>query len=107
MEEDDIVAGWAARIRDAAASGRALRIRGGGTKDWYGQALDGEILDTRAHHGIVSYDPAELVVTARAGTSLAELEATLAERGQMLPFEPPHFGRGATLGGAVAAGLAG
>ncbi|ABA47823.1 glycolate oxidase subunit GlcE [Burkholderia pseudomallei] len=107
MEEDDIVAGWAARIRDAAASGRALRIRGGGTKDWYGQALDGEILDTRAHHGIVSYDPAELVVTARAGTSLAELEATLAERGQMLPFEPPHFGRVATLGGAVAAGLAG
>ncbi|MET5020597.1 glycolate oxidase subunit GlcE, partial [Burkholderia pseudomallei] len=58
MEQDDIVAGWAARIRDAAASGRARRIRGGGTKDWYGQALAGEILDTRAHHGIVSYDPA-------------------------------------------------
>ncbi|WP_179401869.1 glycolate oxidase subunit GlcE [Burkholderia guangdongensis] len=107
MEEDDIVAGWAERIRAASADGRTLRIRGGGTKDWYGQTLDGEILDTRAHQGIVSYDPAELVVTARAGTPLMQLEAALAERGQMLPFEPPHFGRAATLGGCIAAGLAG
>lgn len=68
MEQDDIVAHWAERIRAAAADGRGLRIRGGGTKDWYGESLDGEILDTRAHHGIVSYDPAELVITARAGT---------------------------------------
>ena len=107
MEEDDIVAGWAERIRSASADGRPLRIRGGGTKDWYGQALDGEILDTRAFQGIVSYDPAELVVTVRAGTPLAQLETVLAECGQMLPFEPPHFGRAATVGGCVAAGLAG
>jgi glycolate oxidase FAD binding subunit len=107
MEEDDIVAGWAERIREASADGRALRIRGGGTKDWYGQALEGEILDTRAYQGLQSYDPAELVVTARAGTPLAQLEAALAECGQMLPFEPPHFGRDATFGGALAAGLAG
>jgi glycolate oxidase FAD binding subunit len=107
MEEDDIVAGWAERIRAASADRRALRLRGGGTKDWYGQALEGEILDTRAYRGIVSYDPAELVVTARAGTPLVQLEATLAECGQMLPFEPPHFGRAATLGGCIAAGLAG
>ncbi|WDD96425.1 glycolate oxidase subunit GlcE [Burkholderia sp. FERM BP-3421] len=107
MEEDDIVAGWAERIREASADGRALRIRGGGTKDWYGQALEGEILDTRAYQGIASYDPAELVVTARAGTPLAQVEAALAECGQMLPFEPPHFGRDATFGGALAAGLAG
>ncbi|WP_323121860.1 glycolate oxidase subunit GlcE [Burkholderia alba] len=107
MEEDDIVAGWAERIREASADGRALRIRGGGTKDWYGQTLEGDILETRAHQGVVSYDPAELVITARAGTSLTQLEATLAEHGQMLPFEPPHFGRGATFGGAIAAGIAG
>ncbi|GAB3397970.1 glycolate oxidase subunit GlcE [Massilia agilis] len=91
----------------AAANKRALRIRGGGTKDWYGQTLDGEILDTRAHTGIVDYEPTELVITARCGTPLAEIEAVLAERNQMLAFEPPHFGAGATFGGAIAAGLSG
>jgi glycolate oxidase FAD binding subunit len=57
--------------------------------------------------GIVSYEPSELVITARAGTPLAELEAALAEQNQCLPFEPPHFGPGATVGGMVAAGLSG
>jgi glycolate oxidase FAD binding subunit len=95
------------RIRDAAARKAPLRLRGGGTKDFYGGALAGEILDTRGHAGVVSYEPTELVVTARCGTPLAELEAALAERGQMLPFEPPHFGASATLGGCVAAGLSG
>ena len=91
----------------AAAHKRALRIRGGGTKDWYGGALEGEILDTRGHAGIVDYEPTELVITARCGTPLAEIEAVLAERKQMLAFEPPHFGSGATFGGAIASGLAG
>ncbi|MFC4932045.1 glycolate oxidase subunit GlcE [Massilia sp. GCM10023247] len=91
----------------AAAHKRALRIRGGGTKDWYGGALAGEILDTRGHAGIVDYEPTELVITARCGTPLAEIEAVLAERKQMLAFEPPHFGSGATFGGAIASGLAG
>ncbi|HEX9182563.1 MAG TPA: glycolate oxidase subunit GlcE [Burkholderiales bacterium] len=95
------------RIRDAAARKSPLRLRGGGSKDFYGGALAGEILDTRRHAGVASYEPTELVVTARCGTPLAELEATLGERGQMLPFEPPHFGAGATLGGCVAAGLSG
>jgi glycolate oxidase FAD binding subunit len=95
------------RIRDAAARRIALRLRGGGSKDFYGGAPAGEILDTRGHAGVVSYEPTELVVTARCGTPLAELEATLAERGQMLAFEPPHFGAAATLGGCVAAGLSG
>lgn len=95
------------RVLVAATSGATLRIRGGGTKDWYGQRIDGAILDTRGHQGIVDYEPTELVITARAGTPLAEIEETLAERGQMLAFEPPHFGAGATLGGAIAAGMAG
>jgi len=95
------------RVRAAYADRRPLRLRGGGTKDFYGQALQGEILDTRVLTGIVSYEPSELVVTARAGTPLAELEAVLAEQGQVLAFDPPSFGAGATVGGMVAAGLSG
>ena len=94
-------------VRQAAADGRTLRLRGGGRKDFWGQSLTGEALDTRAYRGIVSYEPSELVVTARCGTPLAELEAALAEKGQCLAFEPPHFGAGATVGGMVAAGLSG
>jgi glycolate oxidase FAD binding subunit len=95
------------RIRAAAEAGTALRIRGGGSKDFYGERLQGELLETTALAGITSYEPTELVVTARAGTPLAELERVLAGRGQCLPFEPPHFGGGATVGGMVAAGLSG
>jgi glycolate oxidase FAD binding subunit len=94
-------------VRAAAADGRPLRIRGGGTKDFYGQSLAGEILDTRGYAGIVAYDPTELVVTVRGGTPLVDLEAALREKAQLLAFEPPHFGPGATVGGTVAAGLAG
>lgn len=95
------------RIRAAAAHAKPLRIRGGGSKDFYGERLAGEVLDTRALTGIVAYEPTELVVTVRAGMPLAQLEAALAERGQCLPFEPPHFGGAATVGGMVAAGLSG
>ncbi|MDP3170478.1 MAG: FAD-binding protein, partial [Polaromonas sp.] len=84
------------QVRAAAAAGTVLRIRGGGSKDFYGEAATGELLETRPLAGITSYEPSELVVTVRAGTKLAELEAVLAERGQCLPFEPPHFEGGAT-----------
>ena len=80
-----------ARILEAAQNGTALRIRGGGSKDFYAESLVGDVLDTSALNGIVSYEPSELVVTALAGTPLAELEALLAAQGQCLPFEPPHF----------------
>ncbi len=93
-------------IRHAAEQRQPLRIRGGGSKDFVGQRLQGEVLDTRGLSGIVSYEPTELVVTVRGGTPLAELEALLAGQGQRLPFEPPHFGA-ATVGGMVAAGLSG
>jgi len=95
------------QVRAAAASGQPLCIRGGGTKDWYGGAPAGAILDTRAHAGIVDYEPTELVITARCGTPLVEIEAALAERNQVLAFEPPHFGPHATLGGVIASGLCG
>jgi len=96
------------QIQQARASSSLLRIRGGGSKDFYGSTLRGEILDTRALQGIVSYEPSELVVTVQAGTPLVELEAVLREKNQCLPFEPPHFGAGhATVGGMVASGLSG
>jgi len=94
-------------IRAAAASQTPLRIRGQGSKDFYGASLQGELLDTSVHSGIVSYEPTELVITARAGTPLLELETTLAQQGQYLAFEPPHFGGRGTVGGMVAAGLSG
>jgi glycolate oxidase FAD binding subunit len=94
------------QVRAASGSG-GLRIRGGGSKDFYGQALQGEPLDARAHAGVLAYEPTELVITARCGTPLADIEAELARQGQMFAFEPPHFGPAATLGGAVAAGLSG
>ncbi|MDD5298431.1 MAG: glycolate oxidase subunit GlcE [Rhodocyclaceae bacterium] len=126
----DLGTEFVARIKDAAASGKALCLRGGGSKDFYGQEPVGEVLDTRPHAGILSYEPTELVITARSGTPLSEIEAVLAEQGQMLAFEAPHFGvtspaplppaagegsvvaappenRLATLGGCVAAGLSG
>jgi glycolate oxidase FAD binding subunit len=98
---------FADRIRSAAADGGRLCLRGGGTKDFYGGPLEGDPLDLRDYPGIVDYEPTELVITARCGTPLAELESALAERNQMLSFEPPHFGTGATLGGCIAAGLSG
>ncbi len=103
----EVIEQFADRIRSAAAEKKPLRLRGGGTKDFYGQVLQGEALDTRAYAGIVAYEPTELVVTARCGTPLAELEAALGAQGQHLAFEPPHFGPGATVGGMVAAGLSG
>ena len=95
------------RVRVAAAAGETLRLRGGGSKDFYGESLTGAVLDTREFTGVSSYEPSELVVTVRAGTPLRRLEALLAESGQCLPFEPPNFNGTATVGGMVAAGLAG
>jgi glycolate oxidase FAD binding subunit len=102
-----LIEAFAEKIREATARGTALRLRGGGTKDFYGNALRGAILDTRGYAGIAAYEPTELVVTVRCGTPLDELEAILAANHQMLPFEPPHFGPEATVGGCVAAGLSG
>jgi glycolate oxidase FAD binding subunit len=94
-------------IRAAAARKQALRIRGSGSKDFYAFALEGEPLDVGAYSGVVDYEPTELVITARAGTPLIEVERTLAGGRQMFAAEPPHFGPGATLGGCVAAGFSG
>ena len=103
----DIASAFSVRIREATQTGQPLRLRGGGTKDWYGGVLQGEILDTRAYSGVVAYEPTELVITARCGTPLAEIEALLDTHKQMLAFEPPRFGAASTIGGVVAAALSG
>ncbi|HZZ91783.1 MAG TPA: glycolate oxidase subunit GlcE [Usitatibacter sp.] len=95
------------RVREAGARKAPLRIRGGGTKDFYGEASAGDPLEMSGYAGIVAYEPKELVLTVRAGTPLTEVDSVLASERQMLPFEPPHFGRAATIGGVVAAGLSG
>jgi glycolate oxidase FAD binding subunit len=95
------------QVEHALHSRIPLRIQGGNSKAHLGRKVSGLLLDTRSHRGIVTYDPTELVITARAGTPLAELDAALESAGQMLPCEPPHSESGATLGGMVAAGLSG
>ena len=107
-----VIEQFQAQISHTIAQGQTLRIQGGNSKHFYGAAAHSDaVLDTRAHSGIVSYEPSELVVTVRCGTPLPELEAVLAEQGQCLAFEPPHFyvdGQShATVGGMVACGLAG
>ncbi len=105
--DTDLTISMAARVRAAADAGTPLRIRGGGSKDFYGQTLAGDVLDMSPFTGVISYEPSELVVTVRGGTPLVELEALLAAHNQCLPFEPPHFGPHATVGGMVASGLSG
>jgi glycolate oxidase FAD binding subunit len=105
---DDIVQRIAHARSVPALSRKPLRVRGGGSKDFFGAQLHGDLLETRGLQGIVSYEPTELVVTVRSGTLLSTLEALLQEQNQCLPFEPPHFGHaGATVGGLVASGLSG
>lgn len=96
------------QVNAARASGTTLAIHGGKTKAFYGNPVQADAeLDCSSHRGVSAYEPTELAITVRAGTPLAEVEALLAEQGQEFPFEPPHFGERATIGGMVAAGLSG
>jgi len=104
---NDLIEELQTRVLAALDTGTPLEIRGGGSKRFLGRTPTGEPLEATAHTGIVNYQPKELVVTARCGTTLETLDAALVEQGQMLPFEPPHWGPGATLGGTIACGLSG
>jgi glycolate oxidase FAD binding subunit len=104
---NDISSQLQEEVNNAIADKTDLQIRAGGTKDFYGREPAGEILDLSGHQGIISYEPTELVITAHAGTTLEAIEQTLAEQKQILPFEPPHFGAQATLGGSIACNLSG
>ncbi len=91
----------------AATERETLRIAGSGTKIFYTRQSEGRTLNVAGHNGIVSYEPTELVITARSGTRLTDIETTLAKQDQMLGFEPPYFGEAATLGGTIACGFSG
>ncbi len=103
----DITSQLKEQLDAAIADQRPLNIVGGNSKAFYGRMAVGETLTVSAHRGIVNYEPTELVITARAGTPLVDIEQALAEHRQMLPFEPPHFGDTATLGGTIACGFSG
>ena len=107
MHDRDISEDLAQQVKVARAGPTPLRIVGGGTKRFYGRRTGGEVLSLAGHSGVVAYDPAELVITARAGSLLSEIDATLKDQGQFLAFESPSFGEATTLGGAVATGLGG
>ncbi|MDB5993018.1 MAG: glycolate oxidase subunit GlcE [Pseudomonas sp.] len=95
------------QVNQALENATPLRIQGANSKAFLGRIVAGEVLDTRSHRGIVSYDPTELVITVRCGTPLSELAAALDEAQQMLPCEPPSFADDATVGGMIASGLSG
>ncbi len=105
--DNDIAEQLAKTVRDGVSRNTPLAIHGSGSKHFLTGDIDGAALDITRHRGIISYEPTELVLTARAGTPLHEIEATLAENNQMLGFEPPHFGPMATLGGTIACNLSG
>ncbi len=107
LMSSDIASTLQTTIQQAIATRTPLQIVGGQTKAFYGHSVTGQLLEVANHSGILNYEPSELVVTARAGTRLSELTATLATRGQWLAFEPPHFGDQATLGGTIACGFSG
>ncbi len=107
MPEKNIEKELQARVRQATELASPLRIVGGDTKAFFGHRVEAETLEVATHSGVVDYDPSELVITLRAGSKLADVEALLAEHRQMVGFEPPHFGTNATIGGVVASGLKG
>lgn len=107
MNNDNISSELVDRVTQAFASKKAVFISAGNSKSFYGEKCDAEPLDVSAHAGITEYDPRELVITARAGTLLSDINTVLAESGQMLAFDPPLFNTSSTLGGAIATGLSG
>lgn len=108
MAEADLTEAVVEQIRQAGAERRPLRIVGGDSKAFYGGVCTAQqTLSLAGHCGVIAYEPSELVITARAGTPLAQIQTLLAEFGQMLGFEPPAFAANATLGGAIACGFSG
>lgn len=107
MSDADIATALAEQVQAHHTHRQPLAIRAGNSKPFYGHSVNAVPLDVSQHAGIISYEPTELVLTARCGTSLAAIESVLHDNHQMLGFEPPHFASSATLGGCIACGLSG
>lgn len=103
----DISAQLIEQVKQAASDGTALQIIGGGSKAFMGRTPTGAPISLAEHSGIISYEPVELVLTARAGTPLSQIKDALSEHQQMMAFEPPLFNDKATLGGTLACHLSG
>ncbi len=104
---EKLVQQYQQQIQDAYTSETPLCIQAGGSKEFYGRKIKAEILDVSANSGVISYEPTELVITVRAGTTISEINEVLAKHNQILAFEPPCFATSATAGGMVACGLSG
>ena len=87
---EKLVQQYQQQIQDAYTSGTPLCIQGGGSKAFYGRKTKAEILDVSANSGVISYEPTELVITIRAGTTISEINEALAKHNQILAFEPPY-----------------
>ena len=104
---DKLVQQYQAQVQEAYSSETPLCIQGGRSKAFYGRNIEAELLDVSSNSGVISYEPTELVITVRAGTTISEIKQVLATKNQMLAFEPPCFSEIATAGGMVACGLSG
>lgn len=104
---DKLVQQYQAQVQEAYFSGKPLSIQGGCSKAFYGRKVEADLLDVSSNSGVISYEPTELVITVRAGTTISEINQVLAAKNQMLAFEPPCFSENATAGGMVACGLSG
>jgi len=107
MQAQDLSQDLQQQVKAAYEQQTALQIIGGNSKSWFGCTPQGEPLHLGTHQGVVNYEPTELVITARAGTCLQDIENLTQDNQQMLPFEPPYFADSATLGGVIACGLSG
>ena len=108
INQSALVSLYADRIREAYENKKRLFVRGSGSKAFFIKPEEGQVvLDAADYNGIISYEPSELVITVRCGTSLRAVESMLASRGQQFPFEAPGYGPVATVGGMVASGFSG
>ncbi len=105
--QGDLTQEICSQVNDAFQQNKKLKICAGNSKHFYGKTIEAETLSIAEHSGIIEYEPSELYITARSGTTLKEIESILHAENQMIPCEPPHFGANATLGGMVASGLSG
>lgn len=103
----DLTVEIASKVKDACIQQQPLIIKAGDTKPFYGRNIQAETFSIAKHTGVIEYEPSELYISARSGTSLQEIQETIAQHNQMLPCEPALFGKSATLGGMVACGLSG
>lgn len=107
MQDHDNTEALQQNVKQAIENRQPVRIFAGNSKSFLGTGPAANPIDVSTHTGIVTYEPTELVITARAGTPLSAVNDELGRHGQMLAFEPPVFNGAATIGGTVASALSG